>query len=162
MKAEADAKKLEGLSENNVSIMKIETSAEINQMRSDNRTNPNTKGDTSRKQSNYPRYQTLGPCYQCSEYGHIAKECPSSKNHKQSTNVQPSTLDCANQNPLLTSTQPPRVTQTITTESQLSTVMWNNLLTQLNEVKNQNHQMKQFVKKHLPTFKGKSKDYTPD
>ena len=162
MKAEADAKKLEGLSENNVSIMKIETSAEINQMRSDNRANPNTKGDTSRKQSNYPRYQTRGPCYQCSEYGHIAKECPNSKSHKQSTNVQPSTLDCTNQNHLLTSTQPPRVTQTITTESQLSTVMWNNLLTQLNEVKNENHQMKRFVKKHLPNFKGKPKDSTPD
>ena len=58
MKAEADAKKLEGLSENNISIMKIETSAEINQMRSDNRANPNTKGDISREQSNYPRYQT--------------------------------------------------------------------------------------------------------
>ena len=52
MKAEADAKKLEGLSENNVSIMKIETSAEVNQVESDTRAAPNKQGDTNRKQSN--------------------------------------------------------------------------------------------------------------
>ena len=149
MKAEADAKKLEGLSENNVSIMKIGTSAEVNQIQSDTRDNPIKQGDTNRKQSNY---QIQGPCYQCSEYGHIAKECPSTKRDKQTPNVQSSNLDCANQTHFLTTTQPPRVTQTITTESQLSTAVWNSLLTQLNEVKSQNQQMKQFVKKHLPTF----------
>ena len=53
MKAEADAKKLEGLSENNVSIMKIETNAEVNQVQSDTRATPNKQGDTNRKQSNY-------------------------------------------------------------------------------------------------------------
>ena len=53
MKAEADAKKLEGLSENNVSVMKIETSAEVNQVQSDTRATPNKQGDTNRKQSNY-------------------------------------------------------------------------------------------------------------
>ena len=53
LKAEADAKKLEGLSENNVSIMKIETSAEVNQVQSDTRATPSKQGDTNRKQSNY-------------------------------------------------------------------------------------------------------------
>ena len=57
MKAEADAKKLEGLSDNNASIMKIETSAEINQMWSDARANLNKQGDTNRKQNNYHQYQ---------------------------------------------------------------------------------------------------------
>ena len=108
MKAEADAKKLEGLSENNVSIMKIETNAEVNQVQSDTRATPNKQGDTNRKQSNY---QTRGPCYQCSEYGHIAKECPNPRRDKNSSNVQSSNLDRANQTHLLTTTQPPRVTQ---------------------------------------------------
>ena len=63
---------------------------------------------------------------------------------------------------MLASTQPISVTQMIITKRQSSTAVRNNLPTQLNEVKNQNHQMKQFAKKHLPTFKGKSKDSAPD
>ena len=162
MKAEADAKKLEGLSENNVSIMKIETGAEMNQKRSDTMENPNRQGGTNKKQTNYQSYQIRGPCYKCSEYGHIANECPNIRRDKQFSNVQSSNLDRVNQTHLLTTTQPPKVTQTITTEGQLSTAVWNSLLTQLNEVKSQNLQMKQFVKKHLPTFKEKSKDSIPD
>ena len=76
--------------------------------------------------------------------------------------MQSSNLDHANQTHLLPTTQPPKVTQTITTEGQLSTAVWNSLLNQLNEVKSQNHQMKQFVKKNWPTFKGKSEDSAPD
>ena len=151
MKAEADAKKLEGLSENNVSIMKMETNAEVNQVQSDTRATPNKQGGTNRQQSNY---QTRGPCYQCSEYGHIAKECPNPRRDKYSSNVQSSNLDRANQTHLLTTTQPPRVTQTITAEGQLSTTVWNSLLTKLNEMKSQNQQMKQFVKKTFAKLKG--------
>ena len=76
--------------------------------------------------------------------------------------MQSSNLDRANQTHLLTTTQPPRVTQTITAEGQLSTTVWNSLLTQLNEMKSQNQQMKQFVKKHLPSLKERSTGSTPD
>ena len=54
------------------------------------------------------------------------------------------------------------MTQTITAEGQLSTTIWNSLLTQLNEMKSQNQQMKQFVKKHLPSLKERSTGSTPD
>ena len=76
--------------------------------------------------------------------------------------MQSSNLGRANQTHLLTTTQPPRVTETITAEGQLSTTVWNSLLTQLNEMKSQNQQMKQFVKKHLPSLKKRSTGSTPD
>ena len=76
--------------------------------------------------------------------------------------MQSSNLDRANQTHLLTTTQPQRVTQTITAEGQLSTTVWNSLLIQLNEMKSQNQQMKQFVKKHLPSLKERSTGSTPN
>ena len=142
MKAEADAKKLEGLSDTNVSVMKIETTSDANGTSSSARNYPNKQGYTKSKYDQQPGRQ-IGPCYQCSEYGHLARECPKQTNPK----VQSSNLDCTN---------PPRITQTITTESELSASVLNTLISQLNELKTQNVQIKQFVKKHLPDLKSKS------
>ena len=59
-------------------------------------------------------------------------------------------LDGTISSQIITTTQPPKVVQTILSEGQLSTMMWNTLLTQLSQTRNENKQMKQFVKKYIP------------
>ena len=155
MRAEADAKKLEGLSDNNVSVMKIETNTQGSNKGVDAKQYPNKQGYNQRQGNQYQNRQ-FGPCFKCNEHGHVARECL----NKQF--VRSHNMGYTNQTNLLTSKQPPKVTQTITTEGELSATAWNAVLTQLNEMKMQNLQMKQFVKKHLPTFNKNAKGSPTD
>ena len=99
-------------------------------------------------------------CYKCGERGCYVQECPtgttdgnnqfySNATHPPTSKVLASSLYGTVSSQIITTTQPPKVVQTIMSESQLSTTVWNTLLTQLSQTLNENKQMKQFVKKYI-------------
>ena len=98
-------------------------------------------------------------CFKCGERGHYAHEYPMGTTEPNSTNpptpkVLTSSLNGTASTPqVITATQPPKVVQTITSEGELPTSVWNSLLTQLTQAQNENKQMKQFVKKYIPDNK---------
>ena len=95
-------------------------------------------------------------CFKCGERGHYVRECPMGTIEPNSTYPPipkglTSSLDGTASSPqIITATQNPKVVQTITSEDQLPTIMWNTLLTQLIQAQNENMQMKQFVMKYIP------------
>ena len=95
-------------------------------------------------------------CFKCGERGHYACECQMGTIEPNSTyppspKVLTSYLDGTASSPqIVTATQLPKMVQTITSEGQLPTSIWNTLLTQLTQAQNENMQMKQFVKKYIP------------
>ena len=161
--AERRAKRFEGLTDDSAAVMKVNAdSHKINQISADttNQQQQNTTQAGS-MQNTRPfdpnrKKKSDNNCFKCGERGHYAHECPMGTIEPNSTypptpKVLISSLDGTASSPqIVTATQPPKVVQTITSEGQLPTSMWNTLLTQLTQAQNENMQMKQFVKKYIP------------
>ena len=150
--AEAEAKKFAGLNDT-VSIAKIETEADINHVQTGT-SRFFTKQDGADNRQQYNQGKPKGPCYKCFEHGHLAYECPrkfssSSANRKSS--------DHLNHVQLVASEQPPKVTRSVITDSQLSL-----LLTKMQELHVENRKMKDFVKKQFPLLQGGKQAANPD
>ena len=73
----------------------------------------------------------------------------SNATHPPTSKVLTSSLDGTVSCQIITTTQPPKVVQTIMSDAQLSTAAWNTLLAQLSQTQNENKQMKQFVRKYI-------------
>ena len=157
------AKRSEGLTDDSAAVMKVNVdSHKINKISADttNQQQQNTTQAVSMQNTRLfdpnRKMKSDNNCFKCGERGHYAHECPMGTIEPNSTypptpNVLPSSLDgTASSSQIITATQPPKVVQTITSEDQLPTSMWNTLLTQLTQVQNENMQMKQFVKKYIP------------
>ena len=141
---EAEAKKFAGLNDT-VSIAIIEAEADVNYVQAGT-TRLSTQQDGLNKRQSYNQGKPKGPCYSCFEYGHLAYECPGKDS---SSSAQPKSSDHLNHVQLVASEQPPKVTRSIITDSQLSV-----LLTKMQEMHAENRKMKDFMKQKLPFLQG--------
>ena len=160
--AERKAKKFEGLTDDDPTVMAVQAgiSAEINQVVSSGTKASEVvvKSQPPTNQPNAPpseyfgqnRHRNNNTCWKCGGKGHYARECPP---QNQSGTSAPGYLPFRPPNPFpkfMPTTGNPKLVQTITSESQVPMNAWNALLTELGQAKMENRQMKQFVKKQFP------------
>ena len=140
--AEAQAKKLEGLNDS-VSVMKVEAEADINYVQTGTKQFSANQADANKTPHfrQYNQGKPKGPCYKCFEYGHLAYEC--SKKGTTSS-IYPKYSDHLKHIQLVASDKPPKVTNSVITDSQLSI-----LLTKMQEMETENRKMKDFVKQRF-------------
>ena len=74
--AEAEAKKFTGLNDD-VSIAKIETEADVNYVQTGPKPFSAKQADAYRRPQyrQYNQGKPKGPCYRCDQYGHLAYKC---------------------------------------------------------------------------------------
>ena len=68
----------------------------------------------------------IGPCFRCGGYGHFSKDCPTRHKHKDKPNPMPYLKTTTGQYiPLqLLNTNPPTLTQQITTQGVITPEAW--------------------------------------
>ena len=140
--AEAEAKKFAGLNDD-VSIAKIETEADVNYVQTGPKPFSVKQADAYRRPQyrQYNQGKPKGPCYKCDQYGHLAYEY---SKRGTSSSVDPKNSEHLNHVQLVASDKPLKVTKSVITDDQLGM-----LLTKMQEMEVKNKKMKDFVKQQF-------------